>query len=603
MWCINCASDKTPAILHNKLVYWTPTSDYPHGIRLSAANPGGERKVLMVFTAPSQQDRLRFTSDLRESIAEVQEMDKSRLEAELEKQKGGGRPGPLGGGGSTTGGAASPGGGASPAGGTKGEGVNGILGRVSLDDTYASVDGLKRTALSSSLRDLSDTGKRGRRNSVGSLDSTFEGSVISTPRCHQPLQRPPVGGSLSHTPTMEPPSPSPYRPPPSPGGGGAPGLGHAQGGLGHAQGGLGHAQVGLSHSQGGLGHAQGGLGHAQVGLSHSQGGLSHSQPGLGHAHGGLGHAQVGLSHSQGGLGHAQPGLGHAQGQPTGGGGGFLGNLFGSRRGKVPGPLVMMSAPPQQGGPVSPLMIASPPHYPAPAPPLPTALSPCPSPSPHMGEGGAGGGPSKLQALHAQYCHGNSGGGGGGGGGGGVAGQQQQTPPPPYHHHHRYHLQDAAPPPRRPPPHPHHRVRYGFTTPPPLSPHSPMAPPTPHGLFHSHTGGRPGGGAKLPLTVSHSQPHPHAHMHAHSQAGHGHAHSPLSPSPSSGPHFLFSTPPPQTPSARLITHTPYPPLLSTIPPPPPHSPLPPPATPLSPHPPTAPGGGAKSKPISRISTVV
>lgn len=22
MWCINCASDKTPAILHNKLVYW-----------------------------------------------------------------------------------------------------------------------------------------------------------------------------------------------------------------------------------------------------------------------------------------------------------------------------------------------------------------------------------------------------------------------------------------------------------------------------------------------------------------------------------------------------------------------------------------------------
>lgn len=22
MWCINCASDKTPAILHNKLLYW-----------------------------------------------------------------------------------------------------------------------------------------------------------------------------------------------------------------------------------------------------------------------------------------------------------------------------------------------------------------------------------------------------------------------------------------------------------------------------------------------------------------------------------------------------------------------------------------------------
>ncbi|MEQ2197124.1 hypothetical protein XENOCAPTIV_023595, partial [Xenoophorus captivus] len=50
--------------------------------------------------------------------------------------------------------------GTSSAGGPmKGEVVNGTLGRPSLDDTYASVDGLKRTALSSSLRDLSETGK------------------------------------------------------------------------------------------------------------------------------------------------------------------------------------------------------------------------------------------------------------------------------------------------------------------------------------------------------------------------------------------------------------------------------------------------------------
>lgn len=57
-------------------------SDYPHGIRLTSANPGGERKVLIVFTAPSQQDRARFTSDLRESIAEVQDMEKYRVECE-----------------------------------------------------------------------------------------------------------------------------------------------------------------------------------------------------------------------------------------------------------------------------------------------------------------------------------------------------------------------------------------------------------------------------------------------------------------------------------------------------------------------------------------
>ncbi|XP_069383729.1 IQ motif and SEC7 domain-containing protein 1-like isoform X4 [Paralichthys olivaceus] len=126
---------------------------YPHGIRLTSSNPGGERKVLIVFTAPSQQDRARFTSDLRESIAEVQDMEKYRVESELEKQKGVMRPGMLTGGG--PGGAA---GGGANTGGVKGEVLNGTLGRPSLDDTYASVDGLKRTALSSSLRDLSETG-------------------------------------------------------------------------------------------------------------------------------------------------------------------------------------------------------------------------------------------------------------------------------------------------------------------------------------------------------------------------------------------------------------------------------------------------------------
>ncbi|XP_068997867.1 IQ motif and SEC7 domain-containing protein 1-like isoform X3 [Embiotoca jacksoni] len=540
---------------------------YPHGIRLTSANPGGERKVLIVFTAPSQQDRARFTSDLRESIAEVQDMEKYRVESELEKQKGVMRPGVLTGGGPGS----TPGGGTSTGGGTiKSEVMNGTLGRPSLDDTYASVDGLKRTALSSSLRDLSDTGKRGRRNSVGSLDSTIEGSIISSPRAHQ--QRPLQVGGLSYSPMMVPSSPAAYRPhrptqSPGTGVGGGPGL------------------------------------------CHNQGGVTSSPLGSG--------------------------AGAGTGGGMAGGGGLLGNFFGSRRGKVPGPLMMTSPSPQ--GPPSPLMISSPPHYPAPAPPIPhpSSPSPCPSPSAHLGQvdsgggGGGGGGPSKLQALHAQYCHGNS-----GGGGVNVTGhQQQQTPPPPYHHHHRYHVQHHAlshrfSAPRRPAapchtphqrgPHgPAHHPRYnmgpGFTTPPPLSPHSPVTPTTPHGLYHSHPVGRPGGGAKLPLTISHSQPHPHAHTHAHNHAVH--THSPLSPSPSASPstHFIFSPPPPQTPSARLLTQTPpqpytaqYPPL-SSIPPPPPHSPLPPPSTaPLSPHPPGAgggQGGGPKSKPVSRISTVV
>ncbi|XP_074978677.1 IQ motif and SEC7 domain-containing protein 2 isoform X4 [Caretta caretta] len=114
-------------------------SYYQFGIKLLSAVPGGERKVLIVFNAPSLQDRLRFTSDLRESIAEVQEMEKYRVESELEKQKGVVRPN------------------VSPAGGPK-EAVNGTLTRSSLEDTYGLGDGLKRSALSSSLRDLSDAG-------------------------------------------------------------------------------------------------------------------------------------------------------------------------------------------------------------------------------------------------------------------------------------------------------------------------------------------------------------------------------------------------------------------------------------------------------------
>uniref|UniRef100_A0A6I8P8J1 IQ motif and Sec7 domain ArfGEF 2 n=1 Tax=Ornithorhynchus anatinus TaxID=9258 RepID=A0A6I8P8J1_ORNAN len=114
-------------------------SYYQFGIKLLSAVPGGERKVLIIFNAPSLQDRLRFTSDLRESIAEVQEMEKYRVESELEKQKGVMRPN------------------ASQPSGPK-DTVNGTLPRSSLEDTYGLGDGLKRSALSSSLRDLSDWG-------------------------------------------------------------------------------------------------------------------------------------------------------------------------------------------------------------------------------------------------------------------------------------------------------------------------------------------------------------------------------------------------------------------------------------------------------------
>ena len=59
------------------------TSDYPNGIRLTSAIPGADIKVLINFNAPNPQDRKKFTDDLRESIAEVQEMEKYRIECEL----------------------------------------------------------------------------------------------------------------------------------------------------------------------------------------------------------------------------------------------------------------------------------------------------------------------------------------------------------------------------------------------------------------------------------------------------------------------------------------------------------------------------------------
>lgn len=43
--------------------------------------------------------------------------------------------------------------------GVKSDVVNGTLGRTSFDDNCSVGEGLKRTALSSSLRDLSETGK------------------------------------------------------------------------------------------------------------------------------------------------------------------------------------------------------------------------------------------------------------------------------------------------------------------------------------------------------------------------------------------------------------------------------------------------------------
>ncbi|XP_032314637.1 LOW QUALITY PROTEIN: IQ motif and SEC7 domain-containing protein 1 [Camelus ferus] len=198
---------------------------YPNGIRLTSAVPGADIKVLINFNAPNPQDRKKFTDDLRESIAEVQEMEKHRIETELEKQKGVVRPS------------------MSQCSSLKKEPGSGTLSRACLDDSYASGEGLKRSALSSSLRDLSEAGKRGRRSSAGSLESNVEGSIISSPHMRRratstrecpprPQQTMPNSssllGSLFGSKRGKPPpqahlSSAPPQPPPHP-----PGLPHPQ---------------------------------------------------------------------------------------------------------------------------------------------------------------------------------------------------------------------------------------------------------------------------------------------------------------------------------------------------------------------------------------
>lgn len=58
--------------------------NYAYCIRLSQKVDG---KVLVTFNARNEHDRCKFADDLRESIAEMDEMDQLRIESEMERQK------------------------------------------------------------------------------------------------------------------------------------------------------------------------------------------------------------------------------------------------------------------------------------------------------------------------------------------------------------------------------------------------------------------------------------------------------------------------------------------------------------------------------------
>lgn len=64
-------------------IHISVSSDYPFCIRLSQKVDG---KVLATFNARNEHDRCKFADDLRESIAEMDEMETIRIEIELERQ-------------------------------------------------------------------------------------------------------------------------------------------------------------------------------------------------------------------------------------------------------------------------------------------------------------------------------------------------------------------------------------------------------------------------------------------------------------------------------------------------------------------------------------
>nr|XP_006815988.1 PREDICTED: IQ motif and SEC7 domain-containing protein 2-like [Saccoglossus kowalevskii] len=148
--------------LHGITVLLFESQYYQYGVRLAKSE-----KILINFSAQSEEDRARFVSDLKEAVLEMHEMEDLRIGAELQKQ--------------TLTLKRSLGSGSDSGVGLDTDSIaNGDL-RDSMDSLTVTdrSNSLKRSALSNSLMDLKDTsGKKGRRDSAGSLDSGMVSSDL-----------------------------------------------------------------------------------------------------------------------------------------------------------------------------------------------------------------------------------------------------------------------------------------------------------------------------------------------------------------------------------------------------------------------------------------
>lgn len=72
--------------------HWVP--DYSHGITLATPLSGSEKKQVLHFCALGSDEMQKFVEDLKESIAEVTELEQIRIECKdgpwLPRQRDGG---------------------------------------------------------------------------------------------------------------------------------------------------------------------------------------------------------------------------------------------------------------------------------------------------------------------------------------------------------------------------------------------------------------------------------------------------------------------------------------------------------------------------------
>lgn len=135
-----------------------------------------DRKIVLTLNARNEHDRSKFVEDLRESVAEMDEMEALRLEAELEKQRlsvAGGvdnRDSGIADGSSVTGGGNSTD--VTPTSSTSTTARHPH--HLASNGNVVTQNGvvLRKSAINNSLLDLADSSeKMARRGSVGSLDS------------------------------------------------------------------------------------------------------------------------------------------------------------------------------------------------------------------------------------------------------------------------------------------------------------------------------------------------------------------------------------------------------------------------------------------------